>query len=414
MTKKNILLLVNQLHGGGAQKVIANLSIQLQGDYNVALAIYNDIDKIVFPFAGELIKISLPFSADTHNNNFFKRTYRSLVLFRKLKRIKKEKKIAVCISFMEASNIANILSRYNEKTVLSVRSYLSKEFLDHRRLLIFKNVIRFLYRRANAIIAPSELIKTDLVNNFGVPENKISIIYNFIDQKIIEEKQQGYVDPEIAKVLNSHPVIINVGRITYPKAQWLLPKVLKRVQETVPGARLVILGEGPMDVKIKEEADQSGLAVYTPQSPIGEKGFDIYMPGFTVNPYPYLKKAAVFIKSSVYEGFPNVIIEAMASGLPIISSDCTSGPREILSPDTPVSTTAHKLEEAPYGLLTPVYSEETNNLEQYLTAASGAVIEILTNSEKKNYYIKQSLERAAQYEKEIIMRQWIRVIENKP
>lgn len=205
-----------------------------------------------------------------------------------------------------------------------------------------------------------------------------------------------------------------MGRITYPKAQWLLPKVLKRVQETVPGARLVILGEGPMDVKIKEEADQSGLAVYTPQSPIGEKGFDIYMPGFTVNPYPYLKKAAVFIKSSVYEGFPNVIIEAMASGLPIISSDCTSGPREILSPDTPVSTTAHKLEEAPYGLLTPVYSEETNNLEQYLTAASGAVIEILTNSEKKNYYIKQSLERAAQYEKEIIMRQWIRVIENKP
>ena len=74
---------MNQLHGGGAQKVIANLSIQLQSDYNVALAIYNDIDKIVFPFAGELIKISLPFSADTHNNNFFKRTYRSLVLFRK-------------------------------------------------------------------------------------------------------------------------------------------------------------------------------------------------------------------------------------------------------------------------------------------------------------------------------------------
>jgi glycosyltransferase involved in cell wall biosynthesis len=173
---------------------------------------------------------------------------------------------------------------------------------------------------------------------------------------------------------------------------------------------LLIIGEGPLDINILEEAQRLGLSVFSDEEhPPAEA--DIYMPGFRINPYPYLSRARVFVMTSVYEGFPNVIIEAMASGLPVVSSDCTSGPREILDPGSDISYSINDLEFAPYGILTPVYDAEQNNAEKYSEAASRAVITLLTDHEKRNHYIKQSLARAAYYDREIIMRQWIQIIE---
>ncbi|MBA4168348.1 MAG: glycosyltransferase [Chitinophagaceae bacterium] len=409
--KKNILLLINQLHGGGAQKVIANLSISLHNDYNVTLVIYNDLDKVVFQHAGELVKVILPYSADTHNNNSFKRIYRLLSLIQKLKKIKKDRRIDVAISFMEASNIVNILSAGKEKTVLSVRSFLSNEFRDHKRLQIFRKIIKLLYNRADHIITPAKLAKLDLIKNFNVKENKITIIYNFIDKILVERNKNKTIEPHIDKLLHCHPVIINVGRITSPKAQWLLPGVLKKVQAVIPDARLLILGEGPLEEKLMEEAGNNGLKVNSADATDNTDSFDIYLTGFKENPYPYLSKSKVFIQSSVYEGFPNVIIEAMACGLPVVSSDCASGPREILNPDTDISFSTDILEHAAYGILTPVYDIGSSDTQQYINAASEAVIEILGSEEKRNHYITRSLERAHQYEKDIIMRQWISIIE---
>ena len=81
---------------------------------------------------------------------------------------------------------------------------------------------------------------------------------------------------------------------------------------------------------------------------------DVYFPGFRENPYQFLARARVFVFTSLWEGFPNALIEAMASGAPALSADCAAGPREILSPETPFYFRTLKAEPAPYGLLMPV------------------------------------------------------------
>ena len=408
------MLLVNQLHGGGAQKVIANMSAYLSRSYHVTLVIYNDTDKVVFPYEGELIKIRLPFDKNTAENPFYKRLIRSISLLIQLRKIKARKKIDVAISFMEASNFVNILSSRSEKTILSVRSYLSHEFNDHPRLRIFRRLIRLLYNRADHIVAPSRLLQKDLIDHFGESEKKTVVIYNYIDPALIASLQQEPLPPRHEELFKKFPVIINVGRITSPKAQWLLMPVLSRVKKIIPSIKLAILGEGPLAEKIIDQAKKEGLAVHqdglTDESRPFES-YDAYLMGFTPNPFPYLNKSHLFIKSSVYEGFPNVIIEAMANGLAVISSDCESGPREIISPDTAILSSAKESEYAEYGILTPVYAEGGNNLEQYIEETARAIIKLSTDNKARDHYIQQSLKRAKYYEKEKIMQEWIKLIE---
>lgn len=408
------MLLINQLHGGGAQKVIANLSLYLSEAYNITLVIYNDIDKVVFAHKSELVKIKLPFDLNTHQNPSYKRFVRFISLIRQLRKLKKQKNIAVSISFLEASNIANVLSTKGEKLILSVRSYLSHEFSDHPRLKIFRTLIRMLYNKADHIVAPAQLIKTDLTNNFRVKTKKVSLVYNFIDKQEIEASKQQPIPKPLESIFRSQHVIINVGRITSPKAQWLLMPVLRKVKKSIPEAKLVILGEGPLTGKLIHTAHNEGLKVYqegiTSREAIND-GFDVYLLGYIKNPYPYLCKSQLFIKSSIYEGFPNVIIEAMACGLPVISSDCSSGPREILSPSSDILSSTTAIEFAEYGILTPVYDAHRHNSEKYADAAHEAIIAVLCDEDKKQYYKRQSYKRAMDFERKIIMEQWIKLIE---
>jgi len=342
----------------------------------------------VFPYDGELVTLKLPFAEDTHNTKFYQRLIRSLSLIRQLRTLKKKKNIDVAISFMEASNFANIISRRKEKTIISIRAFLSHEFKDDARLRIFRTFIRKLYKKADEVVVPATMTRFDLINNFHVPEQKISVIYNFTDKTEIGKLSMEDIPAHHEKIFSQYPVIINVGRITNAKSQWALMPVMEKVKLEIPKAKLVILGDGPLKSKVLEAAEAAKLRVYIEGTAKSENmdDYDIYLLGFIMNPYPYFRRAHLFIKSSIYEGFPNVMIEAMSCSLPVISSDCHSGPREILSPASDQLITATENETAEYGILTPIFSDEETQRVNYISETSSAVISMLTDQATREYF----------------------------
>jgi glycosyltransferase involved in cell wall biosynthesis len=178
-------------------------------------------------------------------------------------------------------------------------------------------MIKKFYPLADRIIVNSKGIKKDLVVNFGLPEWKIDVLYNPMDIK----KIKMFAEEELKEhswFLGGIPIIINVGSLNVPKAQEYLLRAFRIVREKV-NCRLVILGEGIKKNELEQLAMDLGI------------NNDVAFLGFQNNPFKFISRSSVFVLSSVYEGFPNVLIEAMACGTPVISTRCQSGPEDIIT-----------------------------------------------------------------------------------
>jgi len=164
--KKNIAILIPQLGGGGAERVASNLSLYLSDDKYNKYIIVNDDERLDYPYKGHLISLKTKATKNIFGKiiNLVKRIF-------KLKRIKKKYKIDTTISFLSGPNINNILSRENDKIIISVRNFISKEAKGFYGA-IFKLSIKYLYNKADKVVVVSNAIKDDLVKNFGLEEKK--------------------------------------------------------------------------------------------------------------------------------------------------------------------------------------------------------------------------------------------------
>src|SRR5262249_16326778 len=165
--------------------------------------------------------------------------------------------------------------------------------------------------RAARIIAVSAGVAQDLRTSFSIPRGKIVIVANPIDLASIQaqSRETGAIDQD-------EPYIMGMGRLVVNKNFALLIDAFAR---SGLGGKLVILGEGPEREALTRKIADLGL--------VGR----VLMPGFANNPFAFLRRASVFVLPSNSEGFPNSLVEAMAIGIPVISTNCGSGPSEILA-----------------------------------------------------------------------------------
>lgn len=411
---QNVLFFIYRLHGGGAERVVSNLTQAFGKKYNIKIVVYGD-ERKTYPFEGELIRIKLPFSKDIARNNKLKRLIRLVLLIVRLHTLKRKYQITTSISFGEQANIINVLSKRNEKVCLSMRTTLSKEMQAVPKMQILTGFIRKLYNKADSVVVPSVLAASDLINTFNVAESKIRVIYNYVDtaaiNKLIEEP---IAEPNLSALFNQK-VLLNVGRITPAKGQWLLFHLLKRIIKYHPHLKLVIIGEGESEQLFKSKlvtyGNALGLKIFDRSTNAQQFSthYDIYLLGFDSNPFRYMKQSEVLVFPSAFEGFPNTIIEAMQSGLPVIASDCQSGPREILTQNTDVTKHTSVTELADYGILAPALptsSIEDPVDESIIQEWEKAIRLMLEDQSLRSHYSKAGLERVAVFEKQATLQKW--------
>lgn len=240
---------------------------------------------------------------------------------------------AALLSTLDYANIIALWARrlagvpvkvaVNEQNTISV----SAQHSAQRRQRIVPRLVKQFYPWADAIIGNSQGVVTDLQRITKLPAGRLQLIYNPVVMPELAEKATVELEhPWFAA--DQPPVVLAVGRLTVQKDFPTLLHAFAQVRQAQP-ARLLILGEG---------ADRPALA-----STINELGLeqDVSLYGYVENPYAYMKRAALFVLSSRWEGLPTVLIEALFCGVPIVSTDCPSGPREILA-------------DGQYGALVPV------------------------------------------------------------
>lgn len=393
-TKKNILIIVPTLSGGGAERVATNLASNLQEYYNVRIVVF-DAQKNVYDHDVEIIDLKTRSS-----KNIVKKVWNHIVRIIKLTRIKKDYEIDCSISFLTTPNLVNIFSKQDERVIVSIRNKMSA----NNKTVLKRMLVKISTNSADSVVVLSKMVQKDQTNEFNTKEEKIQVIYNACDVEKILNKSKEEIEDDIEEIFKKYKVIITAGRLTYQKGQWHLIRAFKKVVQEIPDAKLIILGTGELEEYLKTLVKNLNL----------EKS--VFLLGFKGNPYKYMVKSDIFVFTSMFEGLGNILLEAMACGLPIISTDCDAGPREIIAPESNLESKAINIENEEYGILVPVCdgtyynSEDEMTKEEELIARS--IIDLLDNEKKKMMYKDKSQLRIKDFDKKENTKQWVDLIEN--
>lgn len=307
----DIALFLPSLHGGGAERVMLTLA-------NAMSARGYAVDLVLGTADGAYLKDAAPKLRVIDLG--CKRVIKALV---PLARYLRQDRPKTMLSALNHANIiaivANILAGRKTRLVVSEHNTISVEACSARTLTA--RSVYFLtsksYLHADSVVAVSKHAAEDLERFAGLKPDSVRAIYNPFDLGLIA--QQAAIAPDHPWLASGQPpLVIAIGRLTEQKDFPLLIRAFAQVRAKRV-ARLLILGEGELRSKL------NGLT-----AEVGLTDADVQMPGFVPNPFSYLQRSSVFVLSSRWEGFGNVIVEAMACGTPVVSTDCPSGPREIL------------------------------------------------------------------------------------
>lgn len=394
---KKVNLFIGTLSTGGAERVVSNLSLNLSATIQKNILMFGEKSKIDYPYNAELIYLD----KNSHSNilNKLKTIFTRIITVSRIKRIDKH---STTISFLEYPNLINVLTFRSGRSIVSVRNHMSTKHKNGIKSKLWNSTIKYLYPKADLIISVSEEIKRDLINNYKIRADKIKVIYNSYDIKGIKELTEDPIEEKYREIFD-HPVIITAGRLNKQKGHWHLIRAFSRVKKQLPDTKLVILGEGELEPYLKELASDFNIID------------DVHFLGFQKNPFKYVARSKVFVMTSFHEGFPNALAEAMACGVPVISSDCKSGPREILAPtEFDNEIIDHQIDKNRYGVLTPVCDGSKYNANDAITLEEekikNSILSLLKDENLWEHFSNQSQNRIRDFEISKVIKEWESVI----
>jgi len=307
----DLAIFLMDLGGGGAERVMINLACGFaEQGLNVDLVLVKAEGPYLSQLSSKVRVVKLE-------------TSRLLLSIPALVHYLKQQRPPVLISALEDTNIvalwARDLARVSTRVIVTVHNHLSRDAQNATQIKrrLTPQFVKWFYPRADQVVAVSQGVANNLIE-LGLSSKKIKSIYNPIVskellQKIHEPLSHPWFLPE------QPPVILGVGRLTKQKDFPTLIHAFAKVRQQQESVRLMILGEGSEHSNLESLVHQLGLSE------------NIAFPGFVANPYAYMARANVLVLSSGWEGFGNVLVEAMAAGTPVVSTDCESGPAEILA-----------------------------------------------------------------------------------
>lgn len=306
-----IAIFCASLGGGGAERAMVNLVCGLSGrGLAVDLVLVNAEGPFLADVPPEVRVIDL-------------KAQRVLASLPGLVRYLRMERPKVLLSALDHVNVVAIwarwLSRAPIRVIVSVQAPLTLSLGSQKGLTgkIMPSLIRMSYPKADTVVPVSQGVKRDLIGFIRVDASKVYTIYNpIINSQLYELGQENISHPWFKP--QQPPVILAVGRLSLEKDYPTLIRAFQRVRQQLL-VRLLILGEGDERSNLEALVRELGLRA------------DIELPGFMPNPYALMKKASCFVLASKFEGFGNVLVEALAMGCPVVSTDCPTGPFEILN-----------------------------------------------------------------------------------
>lgn len=353
---KRILFLVPSLDGGGAERATLDLASGLDNArFDVTV-----VTEKVTPSAAA-------YSVADHVKVISLNAPSSRAALRPLRQLLKRQKPSILYSALPHLNALAVLAtrawHQRPLVITSVHNNLSREFHTLQGGRLWKWLTPWVYRNSHRIVCVSNGVAADAINHFGALPQKIRVIPNPIDISAIKTRALETVTHPWFSAGRSGVLLVAAGRLVEQKNYPLLINVTRRLIDEGLDVKTVILGEGPLRNQLIELVQHLGIENH------------VSFVGRVQNPYAFMHQADVFILASDYEGFGMVLVEAMASGTPIASTDCDFGPNDIL-------------DGGRFGILTPVGS---------ISAMVSAVSSLTSDPTRRKELTQLGLERAMQY-----------------
>ena len=383
--RKKIMLITPMLHQGGFERICVLTARLLAESYEVVVAVFS-MEDIAFDISGlQVVDLNLKARPGRLGKlwNLLKRGMR-------LTSLQKETGTDISYSFGMTANMANALSFGARKKISACHSF--EEIKN-------KWYMKLVSRRTDRVLCCSEKMADLVGETYGF--SNVIPLWNPCDLEALREQSQLPADEDIRFFKGRAKVLVSMGREDDVKGFWHLIKVFRRIHEKDGDTRLAIIGEGEFEEykKLVKDLELEEQVLFT---------------GLKKNPFPYLKESYIYMLTSLSEGLPNALVEALALSLPIVSVNCLSGPAEILHSDFKAAEGRKGIFKADYGILTPplshekdltVHWEETGlekkiRLEEEEEALAKATLELLQNQQLYERYKGRAVLRAQAFSAE--------------